>query len=68
MCRGCPKAYHKACIKRDDAFFSTKAKWICGMLICKNLVESVNYHCVGSVPLSCCLVEVFSASGYCIDL
>ncbi|KAI8009412.1 Zinc finger CCCH domain-containing protein 44 [Camellia lanceoleosa] len=31
--RGCPKAYHPACIKRDEAFFRSKAKWNCGMLI-----------------------------------
>ncbi|GKA12545.1 zinc finger CCCH domain-containing protein 44-like protein, partial [Tanacetum coccineum] len=27
--RGCPKAYHPACIKRDEAFFRSKAKWTC---------------------------------------
>ncbi|KAG5530265.1 hypothetical protein RHGRI_030586 [Rhododendron griersonianum] len=32
--RGCPKAYHPACIKRDEAFFRSKAKWNCGMLLC----------------------------------
>ncbi|XP_016700932.2 uncharacterized protein [Gossypium hirsutum] len=30
--RGCPKAYHPACIKRDEAFFKSKAKWNCGLL------------------------------------
>ncbi|KAK4347992.1 hypothetical protein RND71_034331 [Anisodus tanguticus] len=28
--KGCPKAYHPACIKRDEAFFRSKAKWNCG--------------------------------------
>ncbi|KAL0333009.1 UNVERIFIED_CONTAM: Zinc finger CCCH domain-containing protein 44 [Sesamum calycinum] len=28
--KGCPKAYHPACIKRDEAFFKSKAKWTCG--------------------------------------
>ncbi|GJU95963.1 zinc finger CCCH domain-containing protein 44-like protein [Tanacetum coccineum] len=28
--RGCPKAYHPACVKRDEAFFQSKAKWTCG--------------------------------------
>lgn len=32
MIRGCPKAYHPACIKRDEAFFQSKAKWNCGTL------------------------------------
>ncbi|KAA8531949.1 hypothetical protein F0562_006909 [Nyssa sinensis] len=31
--RGCPKAYHPACIKRDEAFFRSKARWNCGMLL-----------------------------------
>ncbi|OMO84586.1 Zinc finger, PHD-type [Corchorus olitorius] len=30
--RGCPKAYHPACIKRDEAFFKSKAKWNCDEL------------------------------------
>ncbi|KAF3640758.1 putative protein-like [Capsicum annuum] len=29
--KGCPKAYHPACIKRDEAFFRSKAKWNCEM-------------------------------------
>jgi hypothetical protein len=32
LVRGCPKAYHPACIKRDEAFFKSRAKWNCGML------------------------------------
>ncbi|TQD74755.1 hypothetical protein C1H46_039704 [Malus baccata] len=27
--RGCPKAYHPSCIKRDETFFKSKAKWNC---------------------------------------
>ncbi|KAK6150577.1 hypothetical protein DH2020_015509 [Rehmannia glutinosa] len=30
--KGCPKAYHPACIKRDEAFFKSKAKWNCEKL------------------------------------
>ncbi|RVW51534.1 Zinc finger CCCH domain-containing protein 44 [Vitis vinifera] len=30
--RGCPKAYHAACIKRDESFFRSRAKWNCGTL------------------------------------
>ncbi|PWA49607.1 zinc finger, PHD-type, SWIB/MDM2 domain, Plus-3 domain, Zinc finger, RING/FYVE/PHD-type [Artemisia annua] len=30
--KGCPKAYHPACIKRDEAFFRSKAKWNCEMV------------------------------------
>uniref|UniRef100_K4AJ40 Zinc finger PHD-type domain-containing protein n=1 Tax=Setaria italica TaxID=4555 RepID=K4AJ40_SETIT len=28
--RGCPKVYHPACIKRDEAFFQSRSKWNCG--------------------------------------
>lgn len=31
--RACPKAYHPACIKRDEEFFRSNAKWNCGVLI-----------------------------------
>ncbi|KAK4490689.1 hypothetical protein RD792_001384 [Penstemon davidsonii] len=27
--KGCPKAYHPPCIKRDEEFFQTNAKWFC---------------------------------------
>ncbi|XP_040955099.1 vacuolar-processing enzyme isoform X2 [Gossypium hirsutum] len=30
---GCPKAYHPACIKRDEAFFKSKAKWNCDLIL-----------------------------------
>nr|XP_016505620.1 PREDICTED: zinc finger CCCH domain-containing protein 44-like [Nicotiana tabacum] len=32
--KGCPKAYHPSCIKRDEAFFRSDAKWTCGMSLC----------------------------------
>ncbi|KAI7737268.1 hypothetical protein M8C21_023001, partial [Ambrosia artemisiifolia] len=37
--RNCPKAYHPACINREEAFFQTKGKWNCGLLgnNCSNL-------------------------------
>ncbi|KAI7746560.1 hypothetical protein M8C21_029866 [Ambrosia artemisiifolia] len=28
-CRGCPKAYHPACIRRDEEFFESATKWNC---------------------------------------
>jgi hypothetical protein len=31
LVRGCPKAYHPSCIKRDESFFKSRAKWNCGM-------------------------------------
>ncbi|KAK4774059.1 hypothetical protein SAY87_029078 [Trapa incisa] len=32
--KDCPKAYHPACIKRDESFFQSTAMWMCGMLNC----------------------------------
>lgn len=32
-CRGCPKVYHPACIKREESFFNSRTKWNCGELI-----------------------------------
>ncbi|KAE9606661.1 hypothetical protein Lal_00026024 [Lupinus albus] len=43
--RGCPKAYHPACIKRDEAFFRSKAKWNCGWHICSVCEKASHYMC-----------------------
>ncbi|XP_065852868.1 zinc finger CCCH domain-containing protein 44 [Euphorbia lathyris] len=43
--RGCPKAYHPACIKRDEAFFQSKAKWNCGWHICSICEKASHYMC-----------------------
>ncbi|KAL7231364.1 hypothetical protein ACSBR2_009591 [Camellia fascicularis] len=43
--RGCPKAYHPACIKRDEAFFRSKAKWNCGWHICSICHKAAHYMC-----------------------
>ncbi|KAK7367333.1 hypothetical protein VNO80_09342 [Phaseolus coccineus] len=43
--RGCPKAYHPSCIKRDEAFFRSKAKWNCGWHICSLCGKGSHYMC-----------------------
>ncbi|KAI4330365.1 hypothetical protein MLD38_028660 [Melastoma candidum] len=43
--RGCPKAYHPACIKRDESFFRSKAKWNCGWHICSSCQKASYYMC-----------------------
>ncbi|KAH6810220.1 zinc finger CCCH domain-containing protein 44 [Perilla frutescens var. frutescens] len=43
--KGCPKAYHPACIKRDEKFFKSKAKWNCGWHICSGCRKSSHYMC-----------------------
>ncbi|XP_042026812.1 zinc finger CCCH domain-containing protein 19-like isoform X1 [Salvia splendens] len=43
--KGCPKAYHPACIKRNEAFFKSKAKWNCGWHICSGCRKIPHYMC-----------------------
>lgn len=43
--RGCPKAYHPACIKRDESFFKSRAKWNCGWHICSTCEKASHYMC-----------------------
>ncbi|PIN26856.1 RNA polymerase I transcription factor UAF [Handroanthus impetiginosus] len=43
--KGCPKAYHPACIKRDEAFFKSRAKWTCGWHICSVCRKASHYMC-----------------------
>ncbi|KAI3901425.1 hypothetical protein MKW92_040211, partial [Papaver armeniacum] len=43
--RGCPKAYHPACVNRDEAFFRTKGRWNCGWHICSNCEKAAQYMC-----------------------
>ena len=33
---GYPKAYHTACVGRDEAFCQAKGKWNCGWHLCSN--------------------------------
>ncbi|GJN30062.1 hypothetical protein PR202_gb18338 [Eleusine coracana subsp. coracana] len=44
-CRGCPKVYHPACIKRDESFFNSRTKWNCGWHICSSCEKAVHYMC-----------------------
>lgn len=43
--RGCPKAYHPACVNRDEAFFRSKGRWNCGWHICSNCEKGAHYMC-----------------------
>ncbi|KAE8672857.1 Zinc finger CCCH domain-containing protein 19 [Hibiscus syriacus] len=43
--RGCPKAYHPACVGRDEAFFQTRGKWNCGCHLCSNCKKNAHYMC-----------------------
>ncbi|XVF17984.1 hypothetical protein REPUB_Repub10bG0172500 [Reevesia pubescens] len=70
--RGCPKAYHPACIKRDDEFFKSKAKWNCGWHICSTCQKAsyyMCYTCTYSVCKNCTkdadYVNVRGNKGFC---
>ncbi|KAK9007570.1 hypothetical protein V6N11_074490 [Hibiscus sabdariffa] len=43
--RGCPKAYHPACVGRDEAFFQSRGKWNCGWHLCSNCKKNAHYMC-----------------------
>ncbi|CAA0834037.1 Zinc finger CCCH domain-containing protein 44 [Striga hermonthica] len=70
--KGCPKAYHPACIKRDEAFFRSKAKWNCGWHICsvcRKASYSMCYTCTYSLCKGCTkytdYVRVRGNKGFC---
>ncbi|KAK9071433.1 hypothetical protein SSX86_010002 [Deinandra increscens subsp. villosa] len=63
--RGCPKAYHPACIKRDEAFFRSKAKWNCGWHIC-SICEKTSYHMCYTCTYSLCKGCIRKADFVCV--
>ncbi|XP_052191098.1 zinc finger CCCH domain-containing protein 44-like isoform X2 [Diospyros lotus] len=63
--RGCPKAYHPACIKRDEAFFRSRAKWNCGWHICSSCQKAAHYMCY-TCTYSLCKACVKDADYLCV--
>ncbi|KAJ0731210.1 putative chromatin regulator PHD family [Helianthus annuus] len=63
--RGCPKAYHPACIKRDEAFFRSKAKWNCGWHIC-SMCEKTAHHMCYTCTYSLCKGCVRTSDYVCV--
>ncbi|KAK8993044.1 hypothetical protein V6N11_049100 [Hibiscus sabdariffa] len=70
--RHCPKTYHPACIKRDDEFFKSKAKWNCGWHIfstCQKVSYYMCYTCTYSLCKNCTkdvdYVNVRGNKGFC---
>ncbi|KAL5099521.1 hypothetical protein RYX36_003848, partial [Vicia faba] len=43
--RGCPKAYHLACVKRGEDFFRATERWSCGWHQCNDCGKSCHYMC-----------------------
>lgn len=63
--RGCPKAYHPACIKRDEAFFRSKAKWNCGWHIC-SICQKAAHHMCYTCTYSLCKGCIKNADYVCV--
>ncbi|XP_008453710.2 zinc finger CCCH domain-containing protein 44 isoform X1 [Cucumis melo] len=63
--RGCPKAYHPSCIKRDESFFRSKAKWNCGWHICTSCQKASYYMCY-TCPFSLCKGCIKGADYQCV--
>ncbi|KAJ0845330.1 putative chromatin regulator PHD family [Helianthus annuus] len=70
--RACPKAYHPACIKRDEEFFESAAKWNCGWhicSICQKTAHHMCYTCTYSLCRGCVrkadYVSVRGDKGFC---
>ncbi|RAL46532.1 hypothetical protein DM860_004811 [Cuscuta australis] len=63
--KGCPKAYHPACIKRDESFFRSKAKWNCGWHICSVCHKSSHYMCY-TCTYSLCKSCFRNADYFCV--
>ncbi|KAG8662774.1 hypothetical protein MANES_01G142800v8 [Manihot esculenta] len=63
--RGCPKAYHPACIKRDESFFRSKAKWNCGWHICSSCQKTSQYMCY-TCTYSLCNACIKGADYVCV--
>ncbi|CAN4124190.1 unnamed protein product [Withania somnifera] len=63
--KGCPKAYHPACIKRDEAFFRSKAKWNCGWHVCSVCQKASHYMCY-TCTYSVCKGCTKTADFFCV--
>ncbi|KAK9065019.1 hypothetical protein SSX86_016402 [Deinandra increscens subsp. villosa] len=63
--RGCPKAYHPACIKRDEEFFESAAKWNCGWHIC-SICQKTAHHMCYTCTYSLCRGCIRKADYVCV--
>ncbi|KFK40064.1 hypothetical protein AALP_AA3G325500 [Arabis alpina] len=63
--RGCPKAYHPACVGQDEAFFSSKVKWNCGWHLCSKCEKTATYLCY-TCMFSLCKGCAKDAAFFCV--
>ncbi|KNA12737.1 hypothetical protein SOVF_123140 isoform B [Spinacia oleracea] len=63
--RDCPKAYHPACVKRDESFFRRSIRWNCGWHLCNFCQKNALFMCY-TCPYSLCKRCVKQADVLCI--
>uniref|UniRef100_A0A251S3I3 Putative zinc finger, CCCH-type n=1 Tax=Helianthus annuus TaxID=4232 RepID=A0A251S3I3_HELAN len=63
--RGCPKAYHPACIRRDAEFFESAVKWNCGWHIC-SICQKTAHHMCYTCTYSLCKGCIRKADYVCV--
>ncbi|GMH25172.1 hypothetical protein Nepgr_027015 [Nepenthes gracilis] len=63
--RDCPKAYHPACVRRDEAFFRGRVRWNCGWHLCNSCQRNAHFMCY-TCPFSLCKGCAKQADIFCI--
>uniref|UniRef100_A0A7C8ZTL7 Zinc finger PHD-type domain-containing protein n=1 Tax=Opuntia streptacantha TaxID=393608 RepID=A0A7C8ZTL7_OPUST len=63
--RDCPKAYHPACVKRDESFFRRSIRWNCGWHLCNSCQRNALFMCY-TCPYSLCKGCVKQADILCV--
>ncbi|KAL8143394.1 hypothetical protein V2J09_016426 [Rumex salicifolius] len=63
--RDCPKAYHPACVKRDESFFKRRVRWNCGWHLCNICQRNAIFMCY-TCPYSLCKTCVKQADISCV--
>ncbi|GAB2279482.1 hypothetical protein Dimus_014121 [Dionaea muscipula] len=63
--RDCPKAYHPACVKRDETFFRGRVRWNCGWHLCNVCQRNALFMCY-TCPYSLCKGCVKQADIFCV--
>ncbi|KAI4299677.1 hypothetical protein L6164_033111 [Bauhinia variegata] len=72
--RNCIKAYHTACVGRDDSFLETGDRWVCGRHYCFlcNRASKFQCYCCPLAVCGCCIFDAEFAvvkgnKGFCIQ-
>ncbi|KAL8151987.1 hypothetical protein V2J09_021795 [Rumex salicifolius] len=63
--RDCPKAYHPACVKRDESYFTPRLRWNCGWHLCNICQRNALFMCY-TCPYSLCKTCAKQADISCV--